>query len=127
MDIYADIDVAVSISPIDRFPTEMLEALAAGVPVAAPDNGPTREVLNPPFWLSDTYSNGRLEEWISILIDVGLNRDYYKRMAGECKQYVIDRYCLESFVTSYDRLYRQILSEKGFPGSQDRENGSPKT
>ncbi len=108
-DILLQIDLLVSASIWEGFPTVILEAMAARVPVVATDVSGSHELVRSgetgllvPMAQPDTLANAML--WMLR------NRDVAERMAQHAWQH-IQHYTLEHTAQGYDRLYRRLLSE----------------
>jgi glycosyltransferase involved in cell wall biosynthesis len=96
----------------EGFSMAILEALAAGVPVIATRVGGAEEVITsgedgfliPP---------GDVQSLAEALLDAFSHRDKYLEMARKGKERVHQNFSKERHVDALQRLYWQILSEKG--------------
>lgn len=102
-------DVYVVSSDTEQMPISLIEAMAAGLPVAATDVGDVRDMLptpNRPF-VVPRHEEGALAAALSRLLgDAGLRRELGERNRTEARA----RFDEERMFAAYDRLYRDALA-----------------
>jgi glycosyltransferase involved in cell wall biosynthesis len=104
------VDLFVSASLWEGFPTVILEAMAAGVPVVATDVSGSHELVrNGETGLlvpaGDPPALAQALEWMLT------HAAEARRMALQARQQV-QRYTIEQSAASYDTLYRAIVAAK---------------
>lgn len=109
MDILGQVDLLVSASLWEGFPTVILEAMAARVPVVATDVSGSRELVRN----GETgvlVAVGSPEELAHAMIQQLQNRSQALRMAEVAWHYV-QQYSLEQVSATYGSLYQSLLTQ----------------
>jgi glycosyltransferase involved in cell wall biosynthesis len=119
--ILAATDISVLPSSSESLPNAVLESMAAGVPVVATDVGGTRELLQ-------TGETGLLvpsndEEKFADAIELLLNSPSLRANYGwRARELAIAGYRAEHIRDQYEKLYADLLQEKGWrPRSQSSQ------
>jgi glycosyltransferase involved in cell wall biosynthesis len=109
LSILGEVDLLVSASLWEGFPTVLLEAMAAGVPVVATNVSGSRELVrNGETGILVTA--GSSEELAHAVLQQLRNRPLALRMAETARQQ-IQHYSLEQISQKYEQLYLSLLAE----------------
>lgn len=115
--LLAALDVAVLSSTTEGFPNTVVEAMACGVPCAVTDVGDARRIVgdtSPVVPASDPDALGRA---VSGLLREPPQR---RRRRGElARSRVVAMFSLRTFLSAYEQLYRDTVSERAHPTEQE--------
>lgn len=111
--VYADLDLLLLVSRNEGTPVVLIEALAAGCPVAATDVGGVREVLD----------NGRFGAVLptdapalkAAVQDVIRQLPDRERRSQDFRVTTAERYGVAALLDSLSGMYKELLRKKGLP------------
>ena len=115
-------DVYVNSSASEAMSLSILEAMAAGLPIAATDVGDSRDVIDgesPAGLVVEPGSSSELASAIHTLLTVS---DLREQMGRNASDRFVSCYSIDRMVNSYSRLYRAVASAEG--GSSDNAEDS---
>ncbi len=101
---YEGLDLYLNTSIHEGIPMSILEAMAKGIPVVAPDVGGIREIIEDGihgYLVKDRDPKSFCDKCIKIYEDRGLQ----KIMGVAARERVIERFSLVSMVKNYHNLY----------------------
>ena len=106
VEIYSGLDLMVNSSESEGTPVALLEAMTAGVPVAATDVGGTREIVEgaPPSWL---FNGDADDQTVQALADFLAQPVRYPDIF---RREISERYSKERLADDLERLYRGCLN-----------------
>lgn len=110
--VHADLDMVVLTSKNEGLPVAFLEAMSSGTPIVGSDVGATRELQGPDF-PGKLYQLGDVNGVVEAILDVYENRREFELKADRFRDYIIKEFSIERLVGDLDRLYRNLLAEKG--------------
>lgn len=103
------IDIYCFPSLWEGFPSALVEAMAAGLPVVASDIPPHEEVLGDAGILVPPGDSGKLAETLSMLIE----NPSLRELLGEKAKRRAENFSIRNTVTSYENLFEELLKKKG--------------
>jgi glycosyltransferase involved in cell wall biosynthesis len=105
--LLASVDLMVSSSIWEGFPTVILEAMAVGVPVVATNVSGSRELIQNEA-NGVLVPAGNVEHLAEAMLRLLRDREGALRLAAQARQ-VAQRYTIEATADGYDQLYRAML------------------
>jgi glycosyltransferase involved in cell wall biosynthesis len=104
-------DLLVSASDHEGLPMNLLESMAAGIPVVATDVGGTREVVKHRItgFLVEAGDANSLAEGICTVLE---NPSLAKKMVENARQLVRTRYSMADVAKRWESLYENVISER---------------
>jgi glycosyltransferase involved in cell wall biosynthesis len=109
VEFYADVEGILSLSRAVTYPRRLIEALAAGTPVSAPDVGVNTDLLNTVEWPSGTFEAGNLEEIVPGFYFLLERREDFVIQARELKDCVIKHFDPETAGQRFHSIYRELI------------------
>lgn len=101
-------DIFVSPSQREAFPTAVLEACASGVPVIASRGGGTGEIIRQREH-GLLFESGNCRELAALIAELAADPELRSRLAREARENVLQRFSLDQMIDSTLRLYRSEL------------------
>lgn len=101
--VYPMLDVLISSSYSEGFPSVIAEAMACGIPCVATDVGQTAEILGDTGLLVPPSDSDAIAKAVLALINLNMNDRL--ELGEKARQRVIDKYSLENVVSEYERIY----------------------
>ncbi|NJD59596.1 MAG: hypothetical protein C3F13_00125 [Anaerolineales bacterium] len=95
-------------STFESQPAVILEALACGLPVVAPDIGGIPEVITPAVGL--LFRSGNVDDLVSKLRSVLDNLSAYN--SAHIRQYAVAHFSPEVVSTRFDQIYQQVNNDR---------------
>lgn len=92
----------------EGFPTVLLEAFSAGVPVIAPDHGAFTELITDGV-NGRLFSPGSRESLLAAVNDLHRNPDSSARMGKRCRQEYLDKYSTAKNLSRIAAIYREAI------------------
>jgi glycosyltransferase involved in cell wall biosynthesis len=95
----------------EALPMTLLEAMAAGTPVAAADVGGCPDVVHPgeTGWLVPPGDPLELAAAVDQILD---NADDRRRITERARRFVVERHAIERCVRAHEELFEHLLREK---------------
>ena len=108
--IYADLDIVALTSKNEGTPLSLIEALASSKPVIATNVGGVKDVVGDAAILVETNEEEKFAASLSDLIKSNQKR---KEMGLKGRERVVQRFSKENLIKSTEKLYEELLKEKG--------------
>ena len=117
-ELYSAMDMLCSSSVTEGFPNVIGEAMSCEVPCAASDVGNVRALLDGVGIVVPARSASPLAE--ALVSMCGEGRDSWRELGARSRARIAHRYSLESVVSEYAALYRDLTSEGEVPPAPTR-------
>ena len=106
---YGGLDLYLNTSIHEGIPMSVLEAMAQGVPIVAPETGGLSEIVEDAK--SGYLINGREpKEFADVCLNIIKDRKLYRNLSIGAHNRVRNAFSAEHMADSYHRLYKELLS-----------------
>jgi len=108
---YRSLDLYFNTSVHEGIPMSILEAMAHGLPVIAPDVGGISEVVSngEDGYLIENRDPRAFAEKCFLLYE---NKQLRRRMAGAAKEKIVKSFSVENMAAQYHELYLKVVNKK---------------
>lgn len=107
-EILADVDIVVSTSDYEGLPINLLEAMAAGVPVVATDVGGNKDLVDSGK-TGILVERGNVEAIANGICNVIENHDLSEQLGRNGYKAVEENYSLDKIIKKWEKLYISLL------------------
>lgn len=112
-EVYADLDIVALTSKNEGTPLSLIEALASAKPVVSMDVGGVREIVGDAGILVEKGDESTFSQsLLKLILSPSLRQEM--RMRG--REGVMKKFSRENLLTETEKLYEELLSEKGISG-----------